>query len=779
MSAICPGANRFPVDQPPSCSVGETYHPVVTFPSPTLLSPGRHGPTTGNCPALGHRPFLRDRVERKPLQGGVIRTPHHKRPAHQNQRPEPARTPKPLIACVGVHDKRDGSGSGEDRTGALHQGTFEGLKRPGWCYSRPLPARRTAVGWYNDPKGSSRVRLSGGFGKLGGRLKGQPCTLLALPKETFPLWAPPKQHLKSPRVSTRAKHYTALYLDDDIAGSPQWWYVPHTYRTMNHGGSYTLGKQSPPSCCLRCWISSLFLAISTAARRDAGSVLDLGRVKKPLVGYITAAELAAIPGPLYHRQTMSKYLRHFTTVGDDHTAHWHDEGLHEAREELGTSHRTAAPQGTHLQRLPEETLQLRQIPAVGVLPLPESGSSHLLYGGSWAGKLFAYRLEFFHHKFEVFDGLVVIVSFILDIVYIASEDAFDGMGILLILLRLWRVARIVNVAWCSVKTQESCVCEDTGRSKKFTKLKESNDHLVQQVNGPTRAQWQDDPLKLCQHDAATTMLHRRDGARLPPDVTLGIQAKDLYLYKRHLSTEAINQSDSKLSTIAKTKELSKDVRDKIVDLHKAGMGYKTIAKQLGEKVTTVGLKSCSARKVPLLKKAHIHARLKFANEHDSEENWVKVLWSDETKIELFGINSTRCVWRRRNAACYPKNTIPTVKHGAKATKEWLKKKHIKVLEWPSQSPDLNPIENLWRELNVRVAKHQPRNLNDLEKICKEEWDKIPPEMCANLMANYKKRLTSVIANKDPLKLCKVVVLLEGEPSPLSEVLSALEQSSAW
>ena len=70
-----------------------------------------------------------------------------------------------------------------------------------------------------------------------------------------------------------------------------------------------------------------------------------------------------------------------------------------------------------------------------------------------------------------------------------------------------------------------------------------------------------------------------------------------------------------------------------------------------------------------------------------------------------------------------------------------------VLHWPSQYPDLNPIENLWRELKVWVAKRQPRNLNDLEKICKEEWDKIPPEMCANLVANYKKRLTSVIANK--------------------------------
>ncbi len=92
-------------------------------------------------------------------------------------------------------------------------------------------------------------------------------------------------------------------------------------------------------------------------------------------------------------------------------------------------------------------------------------------------------------------------------------------------------------------------------------------------------------------------------------------------------------------------------------------------KAAGTRVTkkTIGntQKSRRTEQVLLLKKAHVQARLKFANEHlnDSEENWVKVLWSDENKIELFGINSTRSVWRSRNAAYDPKNTIPTIKYG--------------------------------------------------------------------------------------------------------------------
>ena len=39
------------------------------------------------------------------------------------------------------------------------------------------------------------------------------------------------------------------------------------------------------------------------------------------------------------------------------------------------------------------------------------------------------------------------------------------------------------------------------------------------------------------------------------------------------------------------------------------------------------------------------------------------MWSDETKIELFGLTYTRRVWRKKKDEYNSKNTIPTVKHG--------------------------------------------------------------------------------------------------------------------
>ncbi|KAF1465966.1 Voltage-gated hydrogen channel 1, partial [Megadyptes antipodes antipodes] len=86
-------------------------------------------------------------------------------------------------------------------------------------------------------------------------------------------------------------------------------------------------------------------------------------------------------------------------------------------------------------------------------------------------KVFVYRREFFHHKFEVLDGIVVIVSFILDVVVIFREHEFEAVG-LLILLRLWRVARVINGIILSVKTRSE---------QQVSKLKQANLTLATKV----------------------------------------------------------------------------------------------------------------------------------------------------------------------------------------------------------------------------------------------------------------------------------------------------------
>ncbi len=77
-------------------------------------------------------------------------------------------------------------------------------------------------------------------------------------------------------------------------------------------------------------------------------------------------------------------------------------------------------------------------------------------------------------------------------------------------------------------------------------------------------------------------------------------------------------------------------------------------------------------------------------------------------------------------------------HTSKIVKKWLEKNRIEVLTWPAQDPDLNPIENLWATLKRKVRARNPKKIAELEKICIEEWQRIPQEDCKNLIANNRK-----------------------------------------
>ena len=86
------------------------------------------------------------------------------------------------------------------------------------------------------------------------------------------------------------------------------------------------------------------------------------------------------------------------------------------------------------------------------------------------------------------------------------------------------------------------------------------------------------------------------------------------------------------------------------------------------------------------------------------------------------------------------------KHTSKVVAKWLKDNKVKVLEWSSQSLDLNPldpIENVWAELKKHVRARRPTNLTQLHQLCQEEWAKIHPTYYGKLMEGYPKRLTQV------------------------------------
>lgn len=223
----------------------------------------------------------------------------------------------------------------------------------------------------------------------------------------------------------------------------------------------------------------------------------------------------------------------------------------------------------------------------------------------------------------------------------------------------------------------------------------------------------------------------------------------------------------------------------------------------------IGLRSCVARPKPLISEENKKKRLSWAQERKdwSIDKWKKIMWSDESTFCQFSQGRSLRVWRtpeeefessclsatvkhspsrmfwgcfswyglgplvplhgsvtgKTYAEVLQKHAIPSLyelvprrkgifqddnarPHRAKIATDILVASEIPTLPWPPQSPDLNPIENLWNEVDrqVRSLPSQPTSIEDLERKVKAAWSSIPLEHIRNLIKSMPRRIQACI-----------------------------------
>lgn len=223
-----------------------------------------------------------------------------------------------------------------------------------------------------------------------------------------------------------------------------------------------------------------------------------------------------------------------------------------------------------------------------------------------------------------------------------------------------------------------------------------------------------------------------------------------------------------------------------------------------------GFYSRVAKRKPLVSEKNKKDRVLWCkNVKDWKEEWDRVIFSDESRYLLFKNDAHKLVWRLSDEKYKEDCLAPTVKHSegvmvwgcfckdrlgpliwvegninatkykqilrahllpylqglgnetyifqddnapchtARPVRTWKESQSINSIEWPSQSPDLNPIEHLWDELERRVRrnKFRPKNKAELFAALKREWDQIQSDVIVKLVDSMPRRVKAVLKSK--------------------------------
>lgn len=86
-------------------------------------------------------------------------------------------------------------------------------------------------------------------------------------------------------------------------------------------------------------------------------------------------------------------------------------------------------------------------------------------------------------------------------------------------------------------------------------------------------------------------------------------------------------------------------------------------------------------------------------------------------------------------------------HKSKAVKEFMVKNNIRVLNWPGNSPGLNPIENAWHVMKTKLESSHPSSIKNLTEELKKIWIYFNASYFSTLAASMPRRIQSVLKSK--------------------------------